>query len=135
MYTRATPNMITVRPADGNETSGAYAVAIENRKRPTVIVLTRQGVQNLKGTSIEGVYKGGYIIHEPAGKPDIILVGTGSETALCVAAVDLLKDLKVSIKSLSIGKSVKCSNCMFFWIGNYYFACWIHSFMIIHFTK
>ena len=57
MMLRALPNIAVIRPADGNETSGAYAVAIQNRSRPTVLALTRQAVPNLKGSSIEGVFK------------------------------------------------------------------------------
>ena len=57
MMIRATPNILLIRPADGNETSGAYSVAIENKSRPSVLALTRQALPNLKGSSIEGVYK------------------------------------------------------------------------------
>jgi transketolase len=54
MSVRAMPNILLLRPADGNETSGAYSVAIDNRHRPSVLALSRQAVPNLKGTSIEG---------------------------------------------------------------------------------
>jgi transketolase len=79
-----------MRPADGNETSGAYKVAIENRKRPTLLALTRQGLPNLAGSSIEGVEKGGYIVVDSEGTPDLILIGTGSEVSLCVEAAEKL---------------------------------------------
>ncbi|NET55571.1 MAG: transketolase [Symploca sp. SIO2E6] len=87
---RAIPNLIVMRPADGNETSGAYKVAIENRKRPTLLALTRQGVPNLAGSSIEGVTKGAYILADSDGTPEIILIGTGSEVQLCVQAAEKL---------------------------------------------
>jgi len=87
---RAIPNLIVIRPADGNETSGAYKVAIENRKRPTLLALTRQGVPNLDGSSIEGVTKGAYILSDSDGTPEIILIGTGSEVQLCVQAAEKL---------------------------------------------
>ncbi|NER49134.1 MAG: transketolase [Symploca sp. SIO1A3] len=87
---RAIPNLIVIRPADGNETSGAYKVAIENRKRPTLLALTRQGVPNLDGSSIEGVTKGAYILADSDGTPEIILIGTGSEVQLCVQAAEKL---------------------------------------------
>ncbi|NEP55818.1 MAG: transketolase [Symploca sp. SIO2G7] len=87
---RAIPNLVVIRPADGNETSGAYKVAIENRKRPTLLALTRQGVPNLDGSSIEGVTKGAYILSDSDSTPDLILIGTGSEVQLCVQAAEKL---------------------------------------------
>jgi len=102
MMLRAMPDMLVVRPADGNETSGAYAVALEHRHTPSVIVLTRQAVPNLKGTSIEGVYKGAYTIQDPedGSKPQLILVATGSEVSLAVAAAKEMKDVKVRVVSM-----------------------------------
>lgn len=99
MMMRAMPNFLVIRPADGNEVSGAYAVALEHRKKPSVIVLTRQNVPNLKGTSIEGVYKGAYTILDTDGKPNLILVGTGSEVSLAVETAKALNDLKVRVVS------------------------------------
>jgi transketolase len=87
---RAIPNLVVIRPADGNETSGAYKVAVENRKRPTLLALTRQGVPNLEGSSIEAVTKGAYILSDSDGTPEIILIGTGSEVQLCVQAGEKL---------------------------------------------
>ena len=73
---RAMPNMLMYRPGDGNETAGAYAVAVENRKRPTTLALSRQGMANQPGSSIEGAKKGGYIVHGvPAGStPQVLLL-------------------------------------------------------------
>ncbi|WP_199247236.1 transketolase [[Phormidium] sp. ETS-05] len=88
---RAIPNLLVFRPADGNETSGAYKVAIESRKRPSLLALTRQNLPNLAGSSIEGVSKGAYIVADSDGTPDIILIGTGSEVALCVDAAEKLR--------------------------------------------
>jgi transketolase len=89
---RAIPNLTVIRPADGNECSGAYKVAIENAKahNPTLLALSRQNLPSLAGTSIEGVMKGGYAIVDSEGTPDIILIGTGSETNLCVSAAEKL---------------------------------------------
>jgi len=102
MMIRAMPNILLLRPADGNEVSGAYAVAIENRKRPSVICLSRQTLPNLKGTSIDGVYKGAYVLSDsqPNTKPQVILVGTGSEVSLCVEAAALLKNVNVRVVSM-----------------------------------
>ncbi|KAI7731171.1 hypothetical protein M8C21_012224 [Ambrosia artemisiifolia] len=76
---RAMPNILMFHPADGNETAGAYKVAVESRKRPSVLALSRQKLPNLPGTSIEGTAKGGYTITDNSigNKPDVILIGTG----------------------------------------------------------
>ena len=89
---RAIPNLTVIRPADGNETSGAYKVAIEkaSQTNPTLLALSRQNLPNLAGTSIAGVAKGAYTIVESEGTPDIILIGTGSEVSLCVSAAEKL---------------------------------------------
>ena len=101
---RAIPNLTVIRPADGNETSGAYKIAIEraNQNNPTLLAFTRQNVPNLAGTSIEGVAKGGYTVVESQGTPDIILIGTGSELSLAVSAAEKLtaEGKKVRVVSL-----------------------------------
>ncbi|MCO5563801.1 hypothetical protein L7F22_017449 [Adiantum nelumboides] len=104
---RAMPNILMLRPADGNETAGSYKVAVENRKRPSVLVLSRQKLPNLPGTSIEGVKKGGYIISDNSSgnKPDLILIGTGSELEIAFKAAELVRK--------ELGKSVKsCVSCL-----------------------
>ncbi|HEY9692950.1 MAG TPA: transketolase [Oculatellaceae cyanobacterium] len=90
---RAIPKLTVIRPADGNETSGSYKVAIEaaNQNRPTLLALSRLAQPNLAGTSIEGTAKGGYIISGGEETPDIILIGTGSELQLCAGAADKLR--------------------------------------------
>lgn len=88
---RAMPNMLMMRPAAGNETAGCYKVAVENRKRPSTIALSRQGMNNLPGLSVEGATKGAYIVKDAeGGKPDIILMGTGSELDLAYQAQEKL---------------------------------------------
>jgi transketolase len=88
---RAMPNMLMFRPAAGNETAGAYKVAVENRKRPSTIALSRQGMPNLPGLSAEGVAKGAYIVKDSSGTPDVILMGTGSELELAYYAAEELE--------------------------------------------
>ncbi|KAL7158524.1 hypothetical protein ABFS83_02G149500 [Erythranthe nasuta] len=90
---RAMPNILMLRPADGNETAGCYKVAVDNRKRPSVLALSRQKLPNLAGTSIEGVEKGGYTISDNSSdnKPDVILIGTGSELEIAAKAADELR--------------------------------------------
>merc|ERR1719293_267380 len=85
---RMIPDLTVIRPADGNETSGAYKVAFEKSKlhsMPTFLALTRQAVPNLPNSSIENVEKGAYAVIE-CDDPDLVLVGTGSEVGLCVDA-------------------------------------------------
>ncbi|HAG80129.1 MAG TPA: transketolase [Cyanobacteria bacterium UBA12227] len=90
---RAIPNLLVIRPADGNETSGAYKVAVEaaNQNRPTLMAFSRQALPQLEGSSIDAVTKGAYILSDSEGTPDIILIGTGSETPLCVEAATKLR--------------------------------------------
>ncbi len=83
---RAMPNMMVFRPGDGNETSGAYKVAIKNRKRPSSLCLSRQGMPNQQNSSIEKVALGGYILEDCNSTPELILIGTGTELDLCVQA-------------------------------------------------
>jgi len=99
---RAIPELVVIRPADGNETSGAYKVAIESRTRPTLLALSRQNLPNLVGTSIEGVTKGGYILSDSDGTPDLILIGTGSETQLCVKAAEQLRGEGKKVRVVSL---------------------------------
>ncbi|MDJ1168326.1 transketolase [Roseofilum sp. BLCC_M154] len=103
---RAIPNLLVMRPADGNEVSGAYKVAIENRDRPTLLALTRQNVPNLQGSGIDKVSKGGYVLSDCEGTPDLILIGTGSEVSLCVKAAEQLsaEGKKVRVVSLPCWK-------------------------------
>jgi len=88
---RAIPNMLVFRPGDGNETSGAYKLAIENRNRPSALCLSRQGMANQANSSIEKVALGGYVLEDCEGSPELILIGTGSELDLCVQAAKALK--------------------------------------------
>ncbi|CAO3690165.1 unnamed protein product [Umbelopsis vinacea] len=99
--TRATPNMLTFRPADGNETTGTYIVAIEKSNHPSVIALSRQNLPQLEGSSVEKVRKGGYVLQCP-GKPDVIIASTGSEVCIAVDAAKKLESqgLKARIVSM-----------------------------------
>ncbi|KAI9307929.1 putative transketolase [Cunninghamella echinulata] len=101
--TRATPNMLTLRPADGNETSGAYLVALEKDNRPSVLSLTRQNLPHLEGSSIEAVRKGGYVLEpESDADPDVIIVGTGSEVALGLEGVQILRKKGIKARLVSM---------------------------------
>merc|ERR1719247_2410051 len=67
---RAMPGMLMMRPADGNETAGAYQIGVEQTDRPTTFALSRQVVPNLPNTSREGVRKGAYVVAGPAAGED-----------------------------------------------------------------
>lgn len=101
---RAMPNILMLRPADGNETAGSYKVAVESRKRPSVLALSRQKLPNLPGTSIEGVEKGGYIISDNSSgnKPDMILIGTGSELQIAFKAAEVLREEGKTVRVVSL---------------------------------
>mmetsp|Transcript_21778 Transcript_21778/g.35727 ORF Transcript_21778/g.35727 Transcript_21778/m.35727 type:complete len:381 (+) Transcript_21778:292-1434(+) len=99
---RATPNVLMFRPADGNETSGAYKVAMEQKDTPSVLALSRQNLPQLAGTSIDGVSKGAYVIVEEKN-PDAVLIATGSEVSTCVEAAKLM-DGKFTIVSMPCAK-------------------------------
>ena len=92
---RAMPNLRVIRPADANETAAAWRVAIEAESGPTALVCSRQDVPVLAGTAeraVEGVARGAYVLSGTAGdEPDIVLIGTGSEVQLCVAAAEQLR--------------------------------------------
>jgi transketolase len=79
------------RPADGNETSAAYYVALTSKITPTIMALSRQDLPQLENSSIESAIKGGYVALE-AEHADITLVSTGSEVSLCIEAVKHLKE-------------------------------------------
>ncbi|KAJ1881817.1 Transketolase [Coemansia sp. RSA 1722] len=91
---RATPNYLNFRPADGNEVSAAYYSAIVHGDRPSVLSLTRQNLPQLEGSSVEKALKGGYALatYGSGAKPDLLIVGTGSETSIAVDTAKLLAD-------------------------------------------
>jgi transketolase len=100
---RAMPNMLMMRPGDGNETAGAYAAAVANRKRPTTMALSRQAMPNLPTTSIEGTKKGAYTVLESKGKtPAVIIIGTGTELQYAYAAGEKLQAEGIDARVVSM---------------------------------
>jgi len=87
---RAIPNLVTLRPGDGNETAEAWKIAIERRSAPTVLILTRQNLPTLDRTvytPAENTARGAYVLADLGGKaPEIILIASGSEVSLIVEA-------------------------------------------------
>ena len=110
---RAMPGMLMMRPADGNETAGAYEIAVEQTDRPTTFALSRQVVPNLANTSREGVRKGAYVVAgpPPAEDVDCIIIGTGTELSLAVEAAEKLgaKARAVSMPCWSSSRSSRTS--------------------------
>lgn len=88
---RALPNMMVWRPADGNECSAAYYVALTSHSTPSILALTRQNLPQLEGSTLEKAIKGGYVALEDK-EAKITLVSTGSEVSICLEAVKYLKD-------------------------------------------
>ena len=102
---RTIPNVQVFRPADGNETSAAWKVALETLDKPTILVLSRQNLDTLpisKEKVFEGVEKGGYVVQEADKEADGILIATGSEVGLALKAKEELqkKGKDVSVVSL-----------------------------------
>ncbi|MDR6225225.1 transketolase [Desmospora profundinema] len=103
---RLIPNLKTFRPADGNETVAAYRFAMQHRTSPVALALSRQGLPILEGTvekATEGTAKGAYILADAeSGKPDVILVATGSEVSLAVQAHGQLAERGVQARVVSM---------------------------------
>jgi transketolase len=103
---RAIPGLITLRPADANEVVEAWKVIMQRRHEPVVLILTRQAVPTLdrsKYASAEGLHRGAYVLADaPGGQPDVLLLATGSEVALCVEAYERLKAEGVKARVVSM---------------------------------
>ncbi len=105
---RSVPNFVLIRPADANETSAAWRLAVEHRKGPVAIVLTRQNLPVLDPARFpdisEGVGKGAYVLGDsPAGtQPELILVASGSEVHLALAAREVLSGEGVRVRAVSM---------------------------------
>ncbi|HRX44532.1 MAG TPA: transketolase [Acholeplasmataceae bacterium] len=99
---RAIPNLNVIRPADANETLAAWKIAMESKSTPTVIILTRQNVNNQKTTSYEGVSKGAYIVSKENEHIDGILLASGSEVGLALEAKSILEQQGLDIRVVSM---------------------------------
>ena len=103
---RAVPRLIVIRPGDANETAVAWRVAIETRDRPVALVLTRQNVPTLdrkRFAAADGLRHGGYILADaPHAKPRLILIASGSELGLIVAAGQKLQEQNIAVRLISM---------------------------------
>jgi transketolase len=103
---RAIPGLLVMRPADANEVAECYRTALRFTQRPTVMVLTRQNLPTLdrqKYAPATGVARGGYILSETAGgKPQVILLSSGSEVPICLAAQQQLEAAGIPARVVSM---------------------------------
>jgi len=103
---RAMPNMLVLRPGDANEVVEAYKIILQRTHGPSTLVLTRQAMPTFDRTKYapaSGVAKGAYVLADaPGGKPDVILMGTGSEVSLCVEASEKLNAAGVKARVVSM---------------------------------
>jgi transketolase len=102
---RSVPNMMVIRPADANETAQAWRVALEHSGGPVALVLTRQNlpvIDQEKYAKATGLEKGAYILSDSEKKPDVILIGTGSEVYLLLEAQKKLMEKSVSARVVSM---------------------------------
>lgn len=99
---RTIPNFSVIRPADANETVAAWRLAMESTSTPTALILTRQNLTTMENTSYEGVSKGAYIVSEAKQEMDGILIATGSEVNLAVAAQAALADEGIYVRVVSM---------------------------------
>ena len=103
---RAIPNLVVIRPCDANETAEAWRIAVESRRRPVALVLTRQAVPTLDRTcyaAAEGLRRGAYVLAEgPGDKIDLILIASGSEVALILSAQQKLAEQGIAARTVSM---------------------------------
>jgi len=103
---RAMPNLIVLRPGDANEVVEAWKIIAQLQHQPVALVLTRQNLPTLDRTkygAASGTAKGAYVLADaPGGKPEVILMGTGSEVSLCVEAYERLKAEGVQARVVSM---------------------------------
>ena len=103
---RAIPGLITLRPADANEVVEAWRVIMQLQHEPVALILTRQALPTLDRTKFapaSGVAKGAYVLADPpGGKPDVLLLATGSEVSLCVEAHEKLKAEGIKARVVSM---------------------------------
>ncbi|GFK95498.1 Transketolase [Fundidesulfovibrio magnetotacticus] len=102
---RLIPNMLVMRPADGNETALCLETALKQTSRPTCLMFSRQNLPVMDPAAypavLDGAAKGGYVLRDaPGGKPDLIILASGSEVPLALAAADLLPERKVRVVNM-----------------------------------
>jgi len=102
---RAIPNVTVLRPADATEAAQAWVAALRNTDGPTVFALTRQTVPTFDRSTLapaDGVHRGGYVLSDDDGTPDVILMGTGSEVQHALVAAATLREEGTNVRVVSL---------------------------------
>jgi transketolase len=103
---RVIPNLTVIRPADANETSAAWRYALANKENPVALVLTRQALPHLPGTAdlaADGVARGAYVLADaPNGRAQALIIATGSEVQLALAARQRLAEEGIGVRVVSM---------------------------------
>ncbi|RMG41292.1 MAG: transketolase, partial [Methanobacteriota archaeon] len=102
---RAIPNLLVIRPADANEVSEAWKIALKEKKRPVALALTRQGVPTLDRTKYapaEGASRGAYVLYETSENPELIIIATGSEVHIALQAAHKLEQDGKAVRVVSM---------------------------------
>ena len=102
MSLRLIPRLQVIRPADANETSQAWRMAIETTDRPTALLLSRQNLPVLDPGRAKGTLRGGYVLSRTTGSPRVVLVATGSEVHLALQAKAILEAKSVATQVVSL---------------------------------
>jgi transketolase len=98
---RAIPGLTVIRPGDANETAHAWRAILEDLDGPAVLVLSRQDLPVLADATAEGVARGAYVLRD-SGDPDVVLIGTGSEVSVALAAAERLEAEGVAARVVSM---------------------------------
>lgn len=101
IHFRAIPNLAFWRPADGNETSAAYLVALRSSETPSILSLSRQNLPNLENSTVEKASKGGYVLHEEEAE-HLTIVATGSEVSIALEAAGKLRAQGIRARVVSL---------------------------------
>lgn len=99
---RSIPNMHVIRPGDAVEMAAAWKLAIESTENPTALILTRQNVETMENSSVEGVSKGAYVIGKEANHLDAIIIASGSEVNLAMKAKKVLLEKGIDVRVVSM---------------------------------
>jgi transketolase len=99
---RAIPNLTVIRPADANETVAAWRLAIKACAGPVALILSRQNLPILNAKQAQALSQGAYVVADGSGRPDVILMASGSEVSLALAARQRLEDEGVAVRVVSM---------------------------------
>lgn len=99
---RSIPNMHVIRPGDAVEMAAAWKLAIESTENPTALILTRQNVETMENSSVEGVSKGAYVISKEENHLDAIIIASGSEVNLAMKAKKVLLEKGIDVRVVSM---------------------------------